>query len=226
MKSVLMSIRPKWCNLIASGKKTIEVRKTKPIIETPFKCYIYCTHDNSKNALHLYVNSGYGRKEIGVIGNWRSGKDVVDVNPHLPAYRYNAYLAEGKVIGEFVCDDVDIYSYDYCDGVDIDDDSLLCTMLERDEINYYAKGKTSYGWHISDLKIYDKPKKLSEFSVADKKAIRQCKSRSQNYYAFTDTGYIKNGFICTEKYDWCIGCKMKALTRPPQSWCYVEEIES
>lgn len=70
----------------------------------------------------------------------------------------------GKVIGEFVCDEVDTYSYDYCDGVDIDDDSLLYTMLERDEINYYAKGKTSYGWHISDLKIYDKPKELSEFS--------------------------------------------------------------
>ena len=43
MKSVLISIRPMWCELIASGKKTIEVRKTRPKIETPFKCYIYCT---------------------------------------------------------------------------------------------------------------------------------------------------------------------------------------
>lgn len=42
MKAVLLSIRPKWCELIASGKKTIEVRKTRPKIETPFKCYIYC----------------------------------------------------------------------------------------------------------------------------------------------------------------------------------------
>ena len=45
MKSVLISIKPKWCELIASGKKTIEVRKTRPKCDTPFKCYIYCTKD-------------------------------------------------------------------------------------------------------------------------------------------------------------------------------------
>ena len=43
MKAVLISIRPKWCELIASGKKTIEVRKSKPKLETPFKVYIYMT---------------------------------------------------------------------------------------------------------------------------------------------------------------------------------------
>ena len=43
MRSVLISIQPKWCNLIARGKKTVEVRKTHPKLETPFKCYIYCT---------------------------------------------------------------------------------------------------------------------------------------------------------------------------------------
>ena len=35
MKSVLISIQPKWCELIANGGKTIEVRKTKPKIDTP-----------------------------------------------------------------------------------------------------------------------------------------------------------------------------------------------
>ena len=43
MKEVLISIKPKWCELIANGTKTVEVRKTKPNLETPFKCYIYCT---------------------------------------------------------------------------------------------------------------------------------------------------------------------------------------
>ncbi|MDO5845101.1 MAG: ASCH domain-containing protein [Methanocorpusculum sp.] len=42
-KAVMLSIRPKWCELIASGKKTIEVRKTRPKMDTPFKCYIYQT---------------------------------------------------------------------------------------------------------------------------------------------------------------------------------------
>jgi predicted transcriptional regulator len=39
----MLSIRPKWCEKIASGEKTIEVRKTRPKLQTPFKCYIYCT---------------------------------------------------------------------------------------------------------------------------------------------------------------------------------------
>lgn len=43
MTNVLISISPKWCKKIASGKKTIEVRKTRPKCETPFKCFIYCT---------------------------------------------------------------------------------------------------------------------------------------------------------------------------------------
>ena len=43
VKSVLISIRPEWCKMIAEGKKTIEVRKTRPKLECPFQCYIYCT---------------------------------------------------------------------------------------------------------------------------------------------------------------------------------------
>lgn len=43
MKSVLISIKPQYCELIASGKKTVEVRKRRPKLQTPFKCYIYCT---------------------------------------------------------------------------------------------------------------------------------------------------------------------------------------
>lgn len=42
-KSVMISIRPKWCEKIVNGEKTIEVRKTRPKLETPFKCYIYET---------------------------------------------------------------------------------------------------------------------------------------------------------------------------------------
>lgn len=42
-KAVMISIRPKWCEKIVNGEKTIEVRKTRPKLETPFKCYIYET---------------------------------------------------------------------------------------------------------------------------------------------------------------------------------------
>ena len=62
MKSVLISIQPKWCELIASGKKTVEVRKTRPKLETPFKVYIYCSKGFKPNTSYSYKTwAGYGK---------------------------------------------------------------------------------------------------------------------------------------------------------------------
>ena len=46
MKAILMSIKPKWCELIFSGEKTIEVRKIAPKLKTPYKAYVYETLGN------------------------------------------------------------------------------------------------------------------------------------------------------------------------------------
>ena len=187
MKSVLISIQPKWCELIASGKKTVEVRKTKPKLETPFKAYIYCT--NTKPFLvwgdvfrgsweteftHL---SGYNRKEAEKI--W----DVFN----------------GKVIGEFVCDCI----VSHCEMANADiAEQQGC--IKREKLFEYASGKELYGWHISDLVIYDNPKELSEF----KKHNRIC--------------YYDHLGIATPK---CKDCKQCQIERPPQSWCYVEDLQ-
>lgn len=205
MKSVLISIHPKWVEKIANGEKTIEVRKAAPK-EVPFKCYIYCTKPKKpkKYTLHTYINSGYGRKEFGVIGQWRSGKEVVDVNSHLPAYRYNAYLAEGKVIGEFVCNRIDVFTPSEHGIIFKRFRALYETRLTVDEMRKYAKGKTLYGWNISNLKIYDKPKELSEFRKLCKINLPMC-DRCE-YYS-TWNGRCEN------------------ITRVPQGWCYVEELE-
>lgn len=186
MKSILLSIKPKYVELIARGEKTIEVRKTAPK-EVPFKCYIYesrngghrCKHCNEKDSCYSYAPKNVG-----------------------------CYNGRGKVIGEFICDKVDEYPYDYCDGVDIDDDTILETSIDREDINIYAKGKTLYGWHISDLKIYDKPRELSEFYT--KKKCNSCKK----------SGYESTACMYDED------CKVPmSITRPPQSWQYVEEKE-
>ena len=47
-KAVLLSIRPNWCKKIANLRKTVEIRKTAPNLEVPFKCYIYCTKPEEK----------------------------------------------------------------------------------------------------------------------------------------------------------------------------------
>lgn len=129
MKSVMLSIRPKWCGLISTGEKTVEVRKTKPKIETPFKCYIYET---------MTAYNSVSRQNDGL-------------RPH---------LVPGKVIGEFVCDyiDKDLYG-------EFTDYFEQCGCVTGSEQIKYAGNKTIYGWHISNLVIYDKPKGLSEFGL-------------------------------------------------------------
>ena len=54
MKAVLISIRPKWCEKIMTGQKTIEVRKTRPKMDTPFKCYIYKCGNGKLDLLDEY----------------------------------------------------------------------------------------------------------------------------------------------------------------------------
>lgn len=78
---------------------------------------------------------------------------------------YLWYVGHGAVIGEFVCDMVlDIF-------VEIPDElqksyPLPCTgMTDRELMDYLGKGKLGYGWHISDLVIYDTPRPLSDFGL-------------------------------------------------------------
>ena len=227
MKSILISIKPEYCELIAKGEKTIEVRKTKPKIAPPFKVYIYCT----KNGLKIYSNENcYITDSLNIL-NSEAAKGF-EKTSHFSKWN-------GKVIGEFVCDEINLITQvgnmmsnkaDYravsADGTLLPDNIFDFARLTKKEVAKYLDGGNGYTWHISDIVIYDKPKELSEFYVVDKEAIRKCKNREQSYYAFTDTGYIKNGFLCTANDDWCFGgCKKKTLIRPPQSWCYVKERE-
>ena len=193
MKSVLIAIRPQWCEKITSGQKTIEVRKTAPQ-EVPFKAYIYCC--KAKPYLYKEANPPF---ELFLDSELYKGNG------------YDDRLFSGKVIGWFICDKVDEYHYDYCDGVDIDDDTILETAIDREDINIYAKGKTLYGWHISDLKIYDKPRELSEFRKPCNWNYDCCTCKRAKYELTKAEAKV------------FYGCDSE-LTRPPQSWCYVEDL--
>lgn len=196
MKSVLISTRPKLvekiCHKIGedeTGKaiyeKRIEVRKTAPQ-EVPFKCYIYETKGQYVKFTHgAHTKYGYGR---------------------------------GKVIGEFICDKV-ICSQAYFDSqgknhlTNVFPDDIKKTCLDEYDLWDYIAGKAvkanqmydGYLWHISDLKIYDKPKELSEFCIPCKVSCENCKNPLY--------------FEC-----WCEEKGKKIVTRPPLSWCYVEDL--
>ena len=136
-KAVLISIRPEWCEKIINGQKTIEVRKTRPKMNPPFKCYIY------------------------KCGN-------------------------GKVIGEFLCDEI----ININGAGRIPSDAARPTCLEPAELHQYLGAATGFGWNISDLRVYDHPRDLWEFT-----GLRETK----------------------------FGAEPVPITRPPQSWRYVEK---
>lgn len=153
-KAVLISIRPEWCEKIALGFKTIEVRKSKPKLQTPFKCYIYCTKDKHG---HLYRND---------IGNCREEMPLLYIKHNATSLVPRGYI-NGMVVGEFVCDDVfEIKVFDNKSIRNWNWYNLADACIPYDDLaEYIGSNKTGYGWHISDLKIYDIPKDISEFWV-------------------------------------------------------------
>ena len=194
MKSVLIAIRPQWVEKIASGEKTIEVRKTAPQ-EVPFKCYIYesrngghrCKHCNEKDSCYSYAPKNVG-----------------------------CYNGSGKVIGWFICDRIEKVNAKCSDyGIDLFyHDCLTNGCLTEREIEKYfnvpedrdlrAMKGNGYVWNISDLKIYDKPKELSEFRKPCDRFLDCCTCRR----------LVRNEYM---------SCDNK-INRPPLSWCYVEEL--
>lgn len=229
----MQSIKPQYCELIAAGRKTIEVRKTRPKLNTPFKSYIYCTKDGF-----------YGLQ-----------------SKSNPALKTNA---SGKVIGEYVCDEIIEYTTEFYPGNDLfqgiwktvydediddtidfietsndfdnPDDCDICkkSCLTFDDIKSYVGcgNRKFYGYRISNLKIYDQPKELCAFKVIDQDFLKSCPYRSRVYNNpdYTNGALLLGSYICNKDYvdlDFCrgqCGKVLKPLTRPPQSWCYVEGI--
>ena len=183
-KAVLISIRPEWCEKILSGGKTLEVRKTRPKLETPFKCYIYETQ---------------GRTET----------------PWIDEDGHTIFKGRGQVIGEFVCDRIAhiVQATEPYGIYDVDDDFVAQTGLVNGALWDYGNGARLYGWHISDLKIYDTPKELNEFWFPPELYCEKERCGGCPYDQVADV----NG-------EYSFDCEWKRpLMRPPQSWCYVEE---
>lgn len=191
MIAVLISIRPRWCEKIISGEKTIEVRKTRPKMDTPFKCYIYCTQ--SADMLWILKERERSLHPDKIADVFKASKCG------------GAYRGNGKVIGEFTCNRVtNLFSNS---RFWLDEDDVLHTCLSAAEMRKYANGANGlYGWHISNLKIYDTPKELIEFHT-----WKKCKSCNKSGYESTACIYDENCIIPA------------AITKAPQSWCYVEE---
>ena len=210
MKSVLISVQPYWVFLIIAKlmgwnieqEKTIEVRKSYPKdIAWDKIAKLYC----SKN-----------KKSFNQIPK--------EFQPLMKQFL-------GKVIGEFICNEITVAECgQYCVL------PKAKTMLDALDLMDYANEKTVYGWHISDLVIYDKPKELHEFYKYGFSTMEELEEELCGYCSPTNYGEVSscvtpNGFYSCEG-RFCDGAYQEylddnfSLTRPPQSWCYVESIES
>ncbi len=124
--AVIVPIHNEWVDLILSGQKKFEIRKTWPRrLEEPFPVYLYETRKNG----------GIG----AVVAEWICDK-VFTV------------IAYATILGRKAC---------YLHETAI----LKAAGLSDDAAEAYAKGKDLFGWHISELKIYDDPVPLSAFGL-------------------------------------------------------------
>ena len=203
MRSVIIAIRPKWAERIASGQKTIEVRKTAPQ-EVPFKAYIYCT----KGKPYLYRVDDDDNFEL-----------TNTLRPKVDGYVKDYNEQNGKVIGEFICDKVYPIKNRGSSFSVADEEQSVTNEIARQSCLYYDDmvsyfgNKDGYGLHITALKIYDRPRALSEFKTPpcekSEKACGNCKwlVKINTPDVYECECYVEDG---------------RPITRPPQSWMYIE----
>ena len=225
MKGIMRSLSPKNCNQIAHGEKTIDVVKIKPIAEPPFKVYMYCANSGFVNKQRTIPKEPLFRKKHFNQIKYTTSVDLADKT--LEGYE----LANGKVIGEYVCDKIINYDVSVIacakwevNGADVQEELRYNagTCLTAEEMFEYSKGKSLYGLHISQLKIYDKPKELGEFRKPCDDKWQYCQACKYGVVVLSpdEEEFAMYHGGSYETFD-TVCCNY--VKRPPQSWCYVEE---
>lgn len=143
-KCVLISIHPRWIDKIFFGEKTVEIRKNKPKIEPPFKCYVYMTAGSYE---------------------WKRDPWTTAVFPD----GAQAYDGSQMVVGEFICDRIT----PVCVNDTLIEHTELQkeTCLSEQQLAEYLKGKVGYGWHISDARTYKHPLPVSAFKKPESSVL-------------------------------------------------------
>ena len=174
---VMLSIRPTYCSLIMEGKKTAELRKSAPKQKPPFKCFIYCTM--GKDKLRNIVKDGdelYGYIHKGKTQFYK-----------MPEVDYLTAGKRGKIIGEFVCDEIAPITFQDGGGATLHYEGEIKnwrTCVSEKEGRAYCGATEKRGlwaWHISELKIYDKPKELKQFQIPNTYPARMIRQAPQSW---------------------------------------------
>lgn len=214
MKSILLSIKPKWVEKILNGEKTIEIRKTMPKCDLPIDVYIYCTKEKP---LLLYRDI---EKEVKLYGSNTSKKCYIASVGRRKTRLPNQYDLSGKVVVKFTLrkvEEITATEDRYGEETWYETYSLACdellekSCLDFNELDEYMYGKygnaQGYAYHIEDLVIFDKPRELSEFKHI-------CPNIMCDKCNYAD--------LSTDK---CLPICSNQLKKAPQNFCYVESEE-
>lgn len=233
MKAIMISIKPEFVEKILNGEKTIEIRKTMSKCKLPCKVYIYCTKGKYEQYTPPLSDTNY-EHAFGYVMNGKvvaefTLKQVEKINCCAVPYMKSNNLGYGHFI------DDGVYQLKDKDGIVFErNDNSIETMLKNkdfekmklsplDVYKYISGYGVFYAWHIDELKIYDKPKELSEFRKdldCDDYPCNKNRDCKYNYYDTSD-----GCWACGIDFDGT-NCIYKQIKRPPQSWCYVEELEN
>lgn len=178
MRKVLANLKPYYYYLVGEGIKKIEVRKDMP------------KASDWDNEVLFYMS--------------KDEKSFAKI-PKEFQEKYRKHF--GKVGMQFICDKVERLEEHIEQGglyYILSDTFNEQAQLDNWELHDYGKGKTLYAWHISELKIYDRPRELSEFKKPCDRFLDCCTCRR----------LVRNEYM---------SCDNK-INRPPQSWCYVEDL--
>ena len=207
MKSIMISIQPQWVEKILNGEKTIEIRKTMPKCELPVKVYIYCTNNKKHTVAPFRFVDGWKYREYNDNTSYANG--------------CTANMGEtinGKVVAEFTLKKTECWRpRGMVWGNDIKKTCLTMPQLIAYADTNNTPKEHCFAWHIENLKIYDKPKELSEFSgfIPNNK----CEKHEKGFACEKCDAYDK-------EHDTCLACYYcsKPIKRPPQSYMYVEKV--
>lgn len=251
MKSILISIKPEWVAKILNGDKTIEMRKTTPKTELPCKVYIYCTKEKSYMDRLVQNHNGFYFTVRELVENdaddYGLYYDVAGKNSEIVAEFTLSKVKEHKF--NYIFENPETYeeeiTYNFA-GEEMKNAGFENSWEFDEFLESYGKSKTLYAWHIDNLKIYSESKELSRFS-----SLKECKPTT-NIYGEKQIWEQRHKRCIASSHGIpieCFGCKNliqhkdyldeasgvmlfdyscktnyhKPLSRPPQSWCYVEE---
>lgn len=199
--AIMISIQPQWVDKIINGEKTIEIRKTMPKCELPCRVYIYCT--KGKTTIEYIERKG----EPDWFGNIAK-KTLIVTRP-----KYKNKLGEklGKVVAEFILNKVEEFEFELWDNK-----------------TYESVGKVYYDEDTGEreVDVFESNDEINSIKLLKDSCLTVSQLREYLGKGFSTcfAWYIENLKVYNTTKDLNEFVCRKRLSKPPQSWCYVEEL--